>query len=434
MNKVFFYIITILLYYNISIYSQEFIVSERTSNEFNIDPFTEDVYIKDLWAGDIYVTNLKTGITELSRFSTLPAFANKSHLAAFVDNRKLYFYDFEKDSTYLFLDSTGWTANIDFSPNDAGVIVNNTYYDLLDSSTYPTVFFPEGINYIWRNVWSSDSSIIRNNYKGTIFNLFIKEGIIDTLINIKKELHVYASLDDYDYNISINTLSYSIWKEGYAELRFYNLKNKQDTIIFSQTEGLAGTPCQWSPFAFTALRWSPNNNKLAFFSQALTVSGSGVLNFDSDSAETNLLSDCDEFGLKYFTQWLDNDTIIYVDETIDRILGFDVTSKIVAVEEVEELPESFSVRNYPNPFNNSTLIRFSFPVNGNAKVKIYDALGALVKEIHLENVLKGNYEIEWSGKNVNGTYLSSGIYFAQAELTSSNNKKYFQQLKMVLIK
>ena len=80
-----------------------------------------------------------------------------------------------------------------------------------------------------------------------------------------------------------------------------------------------------------------------------------------------------------------------------------------------ESPElvSLSVSNYPNPFNPSTTISYSVPVNGDIRLEIYNAKGQLVNTLVNEYKEQGKYQIVWSGKDKNGNLVSSGIYFSR---------------------
>jgi hypothetical protein len=60
----------------------------------------------------------------------------------------------------------------------------------------------------------------------------------------------------------------------------------------------------------------------------------------------------------------------------------------------------------PNPFRDYTMIRFTNPLRANKKIRIYNALGFLVRSFisHDEIVI-------WNGKNYNGVKLANGCYF-----------------------
>lgn len=80
--------------------------------------------------------------------------------------------------------------------------------------------------------------------------------------------------------------------------------------------------------------------------------------------------------------------------------------------------------NYPNPFNPSTIIRYSIPEASFTSVKIYNSLGREVATLVNETKAAGVYEVEF-----NASDLSSGIYYYT--LTAGS---YRATNKMMLIK
>jgi hypothetical protein len=86
--------------------------------------------------------------------------------------------------------------------------------------------------------------------------------------------------------------------------------------------------------------------------------------------------------------------------------------------------------NYPNPFNPSTLIRFSLPVQKKISLKIFDMLGREVATLIGDQVYeKGSFEVTWDGTNNYGAKVASGNYIAT--LTYGNFSK---SIKMTLLK
>jgi len=85
--------------------------------------------------------------------------------------------------------------------------------------------------------------------------------------------------------------------------------------------------------------------------------------------------------------------------------------------------------NYPNPFNPTTQIGFSLPVNGFVAINIYNILGQKVKTLINENVAAGKHLITWNGKDSSNNNVSSGIYFYR--MTTNN---YQKTSKMLIVK
>jgi len=69
--------------------------------------------------------------------------------------------------------------------------------------------------------------------------------------------------------------------------------------------------------------------------------------------------------------------------------------------------ESFSLdQNYPNPFRNETIVRFTLPQKANVKLSLFDMHGRLVKILVNETKDKGTHAV-----NFNGATLTSGLYY-----------------------
>ena len=94
-------------------------------------------------------------------------------------------------------------------------------------------------------------------------------------------------------------------------------------------------------------------------------------------------------------------------------------------------PDDYKLENnYPNPFNPSTTINFTLPLQKKITLKIFDMLGREVATLINNEVYdKGNFKISWHGTNNNGAKVASGNYIAT--LTYGN---YAKSIKMTLLK
>ncbi|MBN8570423.1 MAG: T9SS type A sorting domain-containing protein [Ignavibacteria bacterium] len=80
----------------------------------------------------------------------------------------------------------------------------------------------------------------------------------------------------------------------------------------------------------------------------------------------------------------------------------------VAVNNISTIvpDKNYLYKNYPNPFNPSTTIKFDVNKFSYVKLVIVDALGREVETIVNENLNEGTYTVNWNGMN-----KASGIYF-----------------------
>tara|TARA_B100000459_G_C8429604_1_gene136796 strand:- start:46 stop:510 length:465 start_codon:yes stop_codon:yes gene_type:complete len=86
-------------------------------------------------------------------------------------------------------------------------------------------------------------------------------------------------------------------------------------------------------------------------------------------------------------------------------------------------------KNYPNPFNPYTTLRFDIPERTNATITIYNTIGQKVKSFYMPGISSGNHSIQWDATNQYGASVGAGIYFYQL-----NTKNFTKTSKMTLLK
>ncbi len=100
-----------------------------------------------------------------------------------------------------------------------------------------------------------------------------------------------------------------------------------------------------------------------------------------------------------------------------------------------EIPQQYNLfQNFPNPFNPTTKIKYSIPLETqravSVQLKVYDILGREVATLVNEQQSPGNYEITFiSVKTHRHASLPSGIYFYQFQAGD-----FIQTKKMIIIK
>jgi beta propeller repeat protein len=100
------------------------------------------------------------------------------------------------------------------------------------------------------------------------------------------------------------------------------------------------------------------------------------------------------------------------------------------VSDDESLISGFTLRqNYPNPFNPATNIKFSLPVESEVTIKIFNLIGQEVSE-----VVNGNYAAGSHTVAIDGSSLSSGLYFYTINAVGADKKNFTSTKKMLLMK
>ena len=96
---------------------------------------------------------------------------------------------------------------------------------------------------------------------------------------------------------------------------------------------------------------------------------------------------------------------LYVDGSIDGWTNNGVS--IITLSDMAPIQSVVALNNsYPNPFNPSTTVSFSIPVEMNVDLKVYDISGRVVSELMSGMQSQGLYEITWdAGNNASGLYF-----------------------------
>lgn len=88
-----------------------------------------------------------------------------------------------------------------------------------------------------------------------------------------------------------------------------------------------------------------------------------------------------------------------------EVLAYSPTTGVIT--SLPDLPEGFILRqNYPDPFNNSTVIEYEIPQASTVHLAIYDNSGRLIGTLVNEHQSSGVYRVQFDAQG-----LSSGTYF-----------------------
>ena len=74
------------------------------------------------------------------------------------------------------------------------------------------------------------------------------------------------------------------------------------------------------------------------------------------------------------------------------------------------------IGNYPNPFNPTTTISFSIPVESIVDISVFNIKGQKVKTLINNEYSKGSHSVFWNGDDDSGKVISSGIYYYQLKV------------------
>ncbi len=103
---------------------------------------------------------------------------------------------------------------------------------------------------------------------------------------------------------------------------------------------------------------------------------------------------------------------------LDNALEYFFPGPALRVEEGSLPPQSFQItQNHPNPFQQSTTIKYIVERPARIHLAIYNLLGQTVVDLIDQNHTPGNYAVVWNGENARGELQPNGIYFYRMQVS-----------------
>jgi hypothetical protein len=205
---------------------------------------------------------------------------------------------------------------------------------------------------------------------------YLTNGFID--VDSLNNIHTIATFDDEELDHDRIFIGYEELDEN-GEI-IDSLQIVHDASMNSN----AGRPANWAGVMFV------------FVSNNGTIS---VIWADERHYEGGY----NEAGHEYYIRYSENDnSIINPPQDITKVSAFQI------------------IPNYPNPFNNSTSIRYKLPYMVLAELQICDINGRIVFNRKIQSADNSEQVFIWEGVDNNGFYLPSGSYLVR--LVSGNNQ------------
>ena len=300
--------------------------------------------------------------------------------------------------------------------------------------------FPEFFN--WLKTISNQARIEFNNINFDVKNLYVKSLIqnyfdnfsstMDTLYQITQKELDGTSFDSaeisflkrvvYNQESGSGTMPYAGW---YPKLFYADEMNQSKGFltgdylvadIHTIPTDCNGTPVGWVKHVGTGdvnlavlTTKMADGNDVAFIGPVMSYHEYTTTNFQRLTDQ-----EWEDTYLKTSTRpdWVN---IYLADENGQtRGIGAELLTSVKKDDAGESLPVNHLIaKNYPNPFNPSTIITFSIPnnlSNSFTKLEVYDLKGQIIKRLLSRELPAGNYFTKWNGKNEFGKSVASGIY------------------------
>lgn len=169
---------------------------------------------------------------------------------------------------------------------------------------------------------------------------------------------------------------------------------------------------------------SANGNVAAEISVRAQHSGIGLLaRFSDGSTDTRIVASSEEQTTAIDTDWLWSDisSLALVLTNADTEESLETATVQVGSGEFDQLTLN---QNYPNPFRQTTTIRFTLEESSHVNLDIFDSIGRRVRTLYDQELDPGLYV-----KTFDGSDLASGVYIYQLVTDQQTIAK-----KMMLIK
>lgn len=120
-------------------------------------------------------------------------------------------------------------------------------------------------------------------------------------------------------------------------------------------------------------------------------------------------------------------------EGIELIKAFAITSPV-------EKSNSFNAYhfqlndNYPNPFNNGTMISYTLETPSQVSLEIFDVTGKKVRSLVNENQSAGSHLVNWNGTDQNSNSVASGMYVYRLTVENKGKTMISESKRMLMVK
>jgi len=264
-----------------------------------------------------------------------------------------------------------------------------------------------------------------------------------------KEIYTTAKNDDYVVGLGLTRNDYqfnSFIENNEQKIVIVECNphqgNQRDSIYLYQTNFdslrlIVNYENNGGGTGFLAPKWSANGKKF-IIQQGTELVDYGCwntvmeYNFATDSLSDIIYSYGAGMGHDYYSLFMNP---IYIDSNRAALISIDmsktgvplelhIADKTVSISENVLDSKKISITNYPNPFNNSTVINYTLSIASNINLAIYNTKGELVKNLYIGHQLAGQHTATF-----NATGLNSGVYFVKL-----NGEKMNVNRKVLLIK
>ncbi len=350
------------------------------------------------------------------------------------------FDDTVKSPIYTYKDINGNTSLITKAINlafDRGVLTFTAAGNEGNTSWHYVDFPADGFNVLAVGAVYNDNAVAPFSSRGPTYDGRIKPDVVAQGVNV---LGANANTTN-GYEYADGTSAATPIAAGIGAMllsAFPYLTNVQAREILRETSGNASSPNNdrgWGllnaekAISYPNIDSSSNTyeiNKIFISSHGVVPSSAKIhySNSANNFTSANLIYN-DTLKYSFTLPLMPNGTKVYFYFTYNDSLGSNYRDPVTdyytykygnynivtGVLNTISSPEKILVTNYPNPFNNSTIINFYSGTAQPAKLIIMNSIGQTVKVLFNGTALPGNNSLAWNGKAADGVMCASGVYY-----------------------
>ncbi|MFC1481736.1 LamG-like jellyroll fold domain-containing protein [Candidatus Neomarinimicrobiota bacterium] len=186
-------------------------------------------------------------------------------------------------------------------------------------------------------------------------------------------------------------------------------------VMFSVSDGEVSASAAGAADPFTSGHWTfvtavrdRISGQLRLYADAQLVASTIDTTWNIATGEDLYISTTSELN-SFFEGRLDELKIFnYPLDTTEIRIAYEAGIETLDLDYTNPLPYAISIDNYPNPFNNSTIINYTIAETGYMSLAVFNLLGQQVLSIVNDMIPSGNHSLRFSGDN-----LPSGIYYVR---------------------
>lgn len=163
----------------------------------------------------------------------------------------------------------------------------------------------------------------------------------------------------------------------------------------------------------TRFEWHAVDSAVSYNLQLSTKSDFSVIALNkTDLGPVNFFRDGFDLNKTYYWRVRSSNSAGFSDWS--PVFSFS-TGNPTSIEDKKQMPEDYSLSNYPNPFNPSTTIEFNLPVKEFVSLEVFNILGNKISTLINEEKPAGKHSIKFNPQSA-----ASGVYFYVLRTSSKN--------------